>query len=784
MSFALSFPFTTTMAEQTPQFAPPAPLELDADQREKVLTTITQLYKDRTEERISYSKQHVGYDQMFRGQIDSGRTGPWEGSANLHVQMPYWLVDSINTRLVSGIWNQTPLVSGYAVEDDDLEVFQDASALIQWSLQRKRMNARQMWSIISKMRCIHGVGVGYVTYPKSTYLYRTAAATANVQMENGQIKFDEVDNPVPVRGHDQLKRDTKYHGPVLTPLEWDDIITPIEGFNLQPVTLDNPKGCDYVGLRQWHNLSLIWKHRKSTYSYIDEDDEAKDFEWWEDNAPSQDRSGDSVTADNQNRVRVQDRHTGKQRSLSSRRHPSARSNPEFEVITWFMPWMLPNEVGELEEQECIFFASLQPKMLLGAFRLSDINWRNTRPLLELHYQRVGTRFDSMGICEIAKHLSSELDTIHNMRLDVGFSTNMPFFFYRSTSTINPEKITLRPLKGVPVDDINDVRFPQLQNVTSFYHQEETLLYSLVERVMGVTDLFLGISPTKGAAARHATGFVGTQQESMARTSETLNQDASSFSFLCHLIYDLEMQFGPPERIIRLQGREGPLSQKAQLSREELFMRGEYDFTLGANEGMFSSFIRQQQAQALMQLKATSPIIAQDMGKIWEVENEYISSLGKPNPEQFIGPKKAISAGVSKSPDEEAGEMSQMAHGPGIPTPVHPNDNDQEHIDFDLKDMGSPEFMSMGMPNYEGRRAHVTMHQQAMQQKQQAVMAGVAPPGKGQQAPPQTNTQGPALGQERIEPQLQGTGNMGAMGNAGQASGGGGVPNMEKMFGNK
>jgi hypothetical protein len=99
-------------------------------------------------------------------------------------------------------------------------------------------------------------------------------------------------------------------------------------------------------------------------------------------------------------------------------------------------------------------------------------------------------------------------------------------------------------------------------------------------------------------------------------------------------------------------------------------------------------------------------------------------------------------------------------------------------------MGSTEFMSMGMPNYEGRRAHVTMHQQAMQQKQQAVMAGVAPPGKGQQAPPQTNTQGPALGQERIEPQLQGTGNMGAMGNAGQASGGGGVPNMEKMFGNK
>lgn len=36
----------------------------------------------------------------------------------------------------------------------------------------------------------------------------------------------------------------------------------------------------------------------------------------------------------------------------------------------------------------------------------------------------------------------------------------------------------------------------MQNVTSFYHQEEQLLYSLVERVLGITDLFLGVSPTR------------------------------------------------------------------------------------------------------------------------------------------------------------------------------------------------------------------------------------------------------------------------------------------------
>lgn len=148
--------------------------------------------------------------------------------------------------------------------------------------------------------------------------------------------------------------------------------------------------------------------------------------------------------------------------------------------------------------------------------------------MELHYHRVPGRLYSMGVMEIGKHLSAELDTIHNMRVDVGFATNLPFFFYRTSSAFDPNDIELIPLKGIPVDNIGDVQFPQMQNVTSFYHQEEQLLYSLIERVFGVTDLFLGVSPTQGAAARHATGFVGTQQEALSRMSEILQQDADSF----------------------------------------------------------------------------------------------------------------------------------------------------------------------------------------------------------------------------------------------------------------
>jgi hypothetical protein len=341
---------------------------------------------------------------------------------------------------------------------------------------------------------------------------------------------------------------------------------------------------------------------------------------------------------------------------------------------------------------------------------------------------------------------------------------MPFFFYRAASAFRPEQIVLKPLKGVPVDDINDVRFPQLQSVTSFYHQEEQLLYTLVERVLGVTDLFLGISPTRGAAARHATGFVGTQQEALARTSEVLNQDAESFAFLCRTFYNMEMQFGPPERLVRLYSRNSSISKK--LTRDELWMQGQYDFRLGANAGMFSSHVQQQQGMALLHLAASSPFINGDLGRRWEVENQYLHAIGVPDPSLFIGPRDAIAQHAPKPQEEENGEMVQSLYGQGVPAPTHPSDNDQEHLRRLLEFTSSADYRTMNFPNYEAFLAHAQLHQKQMQQKammqqKQALMAasGMAgPEGQGPQG-----QSGPALGQERILPQLKGVGSMGDMG---------------------
>ena len=109
-------------------------------------------------------------------------------------------------------------------------------------------------------------------------------------------------------------------------------------------------------------------------------------------------------------------------------------------------------------------------------------------------------------------------------------------------------------------------------------------------------------------------------------------------------------------------------------------------------------------------------------------------------------------------------MDQIKYGPGVPAPVHPNNNDDDHIQKALQHMGSQPFQAMGSPNLEAHIAHLQMHQQqkAGKAQQQANMQAQSAMGGGGGAPPGQAPPGPG-GQDRILPQLLDVGQMGQMG---------------------
>lgn len=724
-------------------FALPRQLDFDADEQKQIVDMVLDLYDDTVRSRTDQSDQHELYEQMFRGNMPK-RNGPWEGSADVHVQVPYWLVDTVAVRTTSAMFNNTPLVSCHVETDMDAERARNASHLVEWHMSQKRMDLRPIWHRCNKLRCIHGVSVALLSYVTDIHKVRVEGdeqPQGFVQNADGSYQEDEDGNLIPLRPKEQKVDKEYYRGPVLTPLEFSDIVAPLGCMNLQPNRPSNPKGADWVILRNWERLSLLFKKGTTgrggvtAYSYLFDDDARKEKEWWIKSQPSQDRSGRN-TGDNNRTTRRNDRNEGINRTQAT--VTQNKVNPEFEVLTFFGQWEVDGE-----DVECVFYVCTKPEVFLGGFVLSDYFHKGDRPLVEWHYQTVGTRFYSMGIMEIVKYLSAEVDTIHNMRLDVGFATNMPFFLYQSASGFDPDDVELRPMKGIPVDDVNAVRFQQMQGQTTFYYQEEQLLFTLIERVLGVSDLFLGANPTRGAAARHATGFVGAQQEAEARMAEVINQDVRTFSKLADMIYNMELQYGPLERQIRLEG-EGRTPIEKKISRDDLFITGEYDFTLGPNYGTYSQSIRQQQAQVVQQLKQASPLLSQDPARMWEADYFYLTASGIHNPERFIGPKEALPQQQQRSQEQENGMMDQYYWGMNVPAPVHPNDNDDEHIRIATEYIQSDVFRSMGMPNAEAHMKHLQFH---VQQKQQKMMAMQ----QQQQAPQQQN--GQANPMQRAESQI-------------------------------
>jgi hypothetical protein len=731
---------------QAPTFAEPESISFSPQEQEDIADMIVRLYGDNVIARQPWYNRHMNYDLMYRGQVEefSPRDGPWEGSSHLHIQLPYWLCDSIHARRMHAIFSQTPLVQGYWEEDQDEETAKDAAALVEWHLQAKRMNCADEWSRAVMTSNVHGEGVLQLSYVQDFQSFRTMEQPDPETPEDlermlnpdGMPQLDDLGDPIdlPVEQEAKAQTRTLYHGPVVYHKSWDDIIRPLDARNLQPKRLKNPGGADWVIVRDFELLSQMLKKQDTVYTELL--DKNRNKQWWIDNASDQTRSGQSRTGgSNNDRTRQEDAIDGINRSQSMSRLPQARPNPEFETLCYYGPFEHP-ETGE--DEEMVIFISQRPKVFLGAFLLSDLVWTGERPLIRLPYKVVSDRGYPMGVCELSEHLSEEIDTLHNMRIDIGQATNMPWAFVKHSAYIKPAEIQLRPLELVPVDDPNAVVYPRFANVTSFYYQEEQTLLSIVERVMGVTDLFLGVAPTRGAAARHATGFLGTQQEAEARMAEPLRQDAEAFGRMCKMIYDLEMQYGPEYRSFRLEGKEGPLNNKG-LTRDDLWFRGQYDFRLGANVGMFSQLNQFQRAQTLMQFVGQSPLAMQDMGRHWEMMNEMGRAMGYSEKEmfKFIGPKDAVSPGSPRPPSEENAILTQYGD-----VNVNPGDNDDQHLSEHMRFMASDPFQAMANPNLMGFLAHIQAHEQqksmkALQQQMAQVQAAQGPQGpQGGQAPGQ------------------------------------------------
>lgn len=325
--------------------------------------------------------------------------------------------------------------------------------------------------------------------------------------------------------------------------------------------------------------------------------------------------------------------------------------------------------------DIVVFVHKKSRELLKATYLYRMNKSGERPYKKIDFHLRNGQEYGVGIVEMLYPLSREIDAMHNMRIDFGLISVMPFGFYRSTSSINPETIQLEPGALIPVDNPQqDIYFPQLGNRTVFGFQEEQALQQMVERLTSISDMNLGIIGGQGAT-RTATGTRALVGESSANLDVYLRRMnrgwKASLEYLLHML----QQRIPAGLSFRVTGDNG--SDYWRQIRSTVDLEGDYDIEVSPNTSSSNKQIQEQNAQEILQL-TSNPLDIQlqiiTPANRYEALKNYMVTKGYKDFGRFI--QKPMNAHRMLTPEEEANRVLR-----GVETQVQPEDDHEGFIAF-------------------------------------------------------------------------------------------------------
>lgn len=264
--------------------------------------------------------------------------------------------------------------------------------------------------------------------------------------------------------------------------------------------------------------------------------------------------------------------------------------------------------------ELILWVHTGTKKLLRATYLRRVMPTGLRPFFKIDFhKRVGQDY-GVGIIELLFSLTKEIDAIHNMKVDFGLISSVPFGFYRPSASITEDRLPVEPGTLIPLDNPQtDVFFPQIGNKSFFTSQEEQFLMSQVERFTSVSDISLGVIGGQGAS-RTATGTRALLGESNANLDIFLRRMNRGWKRFLVYIFHMCQEKLPAGFQFRVTGDDGN-TYWSQVP-DKAVLEGMFDFELEGNSANSNKSIQIEQANTvvatimnplLIQLGMVSPL---------------------------------------------------------------------------------------------------------------------------------------------------------------------------------
>lgn len=526
--------------------------------------------------RVSWFERQKLYLSSWDEHLIPSTSGPFDGSSQLHIPMPFIVCKTLHARFIQALWSDPP-VHTKAENEASIErvpVVQDTMRyyLIKGANYYKgarRIVDQWVWDWVTQ---------GSAVLKLRWDTQYTRFVDVQSVTENAPPKFtvdkdgNEVAVPMTRVVEKEVARTKKtFDGPCFELVDLEDIVIIGGG--------GDPDCADAVIHRQYLTASELWTladrkiFRKEAVEKIING------------------GNDAINGGIGNEIKTQ-------RAMNAGKS-DVGGEEDLDRYEIFESYLQVDVDGSGINSDVVVWTHGKTRELCRATYLYRINEAGTRPFAKADFHlRKGQEFGT-GMPELLYPLSKEMDAMHNMRVDFGLISVMPFGFYRATSGIDPKQIKLEPGMLIPCDNPQtDVFFPNLGNRTIFGFQEEQALQTMIERLTSISDVNLGVVGGQGVT-RTASGARLLNQEMSSNLDVYLGRLNEGWGKALRYLLNLLQQRIPAGLSFRVTGDDGANYWRIIKDRGEI--AGQFDIEVSPNSATSNAGIQQEAANQIMQI---------------------------------------------------------------------------------------------------------------------------------------------------------------------------------------
>jgi hypothetical protein len=539
---------------------------------------------------------------------------PADWSANLHLPIAFTISKTFHARFYQAIFSQDPPFTVTARKEANTDREQTLSDLLRYTVKDWANDYTGIEDEIDKWLwhwVTRGVGIMKMGWEKRYQKFKDVV-TETIQIPQTIMSPDGMSEVVMVPKENKVERDVvelDFDGPLIKHINPEDIVIIGGG--------GDPDKADAV-------IESVYMTASELYSLVDRG--------------VFDKAAVEATIEHGNQRLGNTQNEGiKNYQANNAGYSTPDSNAELQRYRVLEAYIKKDVYESGINSELVVWVDESSKQILRANFLNRVNSKTRkRPYAKIDFYKRDGQTYGIGLIELTYSICKEIDAINNMKQDFGLLSTMPFGYYRATSSMSVQSLPIEPGVLIPLDDpTRDVYFPQLGNRTGYGNSEIQFLYSLIERLTGLSDLNYGVLGAQGAA-RTASGVQAIMSESNTNLDIFLRRINRGMKKLLNYTSAMLQDKMPPGMEFRVLGNDGQAYFRQIKSRNEI--AGKFDFELEPNSAASNPSVRLNTAQQVYSL-VQNPLALQlgivTPGTFYEAMKGLMISMGIKDYSKYI-----------------------------------------------------------------------------------------------------------------------------------------------------